>query len=232
MACCDEFLPGSESMACLSTNSSVPSLDQLDGQFAVQEMIQALVKSDAANVNAIVALPPNCEVALWVYEHLRAIIATLNMWTAELESECNQQTCPLMIATADWEFLCATHPGPPRKCCAIDYFAHTLNSFSSLLNDVNDFPNRSVATLSIPIRSRLSFDHSIKVPAKSAEHFPNVARRLYRLFAHAYCHHNATFQQLEVRGGSRRALKLMVSLCCSLKHISANDFCRSVLHTN
>lgn len=38
----------------------------------------------------------------------------------------------------------------------------------------------------------------ISMPEGSVKHFQNIARRLYRIFAHAYYHHRELFEEFEV----------------------------------
>jgi hypothetical protein len=37
------------------------------------------------------------------------------------------------------------------------------------------------------------------VPTNSAKHFQSIARRLYRIFAHAWFHHRSVFDDVEKR---------------------------------
>jgi len=66
-----------------------------------------------------------------------------------------------------------------EQCCAIDYIMHTLDSATALLNSPRVFPSR------------------ISIPQTSHRHFSSLARRLSRIFAHAYYHHREAFEQSE-----------------------------------
>lgn len=66
-----------------------------------------------------------------------------------------------------------------QQCCAIDYILHTLDSATALLNSPRAFPSR------------------LQIPATSHRHFSSLARRLGRIFAHAYFHHREAFEQAE-----------------------------------
>lgn len=67
------------------------------------------------------------------------------------------------------------------QCCAIDWMVHTMTGFNALLNNADDFPNRYT------------------ISPKSARHFGEMSRRLYRVFAHAFYHHRDAFSAIEVR---------------------------------
>jgi len=66
-----------------------------------------------------------------------------------------------------------------EQCCAIDYILHTVDSATALLNSPRAFPSR------------------INIPSPSHRHFGSLARRLGRIFAHAYFHHREVFEQAE-----------------------------------
>ena len=130
---------------------------------------------------------------VWQMESLRSIIKCLNLLISFIGPSCTELTCPLMCATPDWEFLCAAHSNKPRKCCAIDYMIHTITNASMTLNDSELFPSRS------------------SVPAKSISHFSSISRRLYRLFAHAYYHHQEIFVKWELSTGTTKKFLQLVS---------------------
>jgi hypothetical protein len=49
------------------------------------------------------------------------------------------------------------------------------------------------------LNSNKFFPSRVSVPASSIKQFPSIARRLYRIFAHAWYHHRETFDELEAR---------------------------------
>ncbi len=82
-----------------------------------------------------------------------------------------------MKATDEWLYLCAAHK-TPKECCAIDYIIHTLDGTAALLNSDKYFPSR------------------VSIPESSLKYFQSIARRLYRVFSHAYFHHKDLFDQV------------------------------------
>jgi len=170
-------LAGTPATKCFAWPSDT-KFQEMDGQFATQEYIQQLIRTDPSDIATICTLPTGQDKSVWVMEHLRIVLSSLNMLVVALSDECTAESCPLMVATKDWEFLCAAHPKTPRKCSAIDYTMHTLSGFNALLNS-DEFPSR------------------VRVSAKATKYFASIARRLYRLFAHPYYHHRAIFDQFE-----------------------------------
>ncbi|KAH9926691.1 Mob1/phocein [Fomitopsis serialis] len=185
----------------------IPPISALDSAFQLQEYISLLIRKDVHDVDSIVSIPgkgkqregsdsegakgddaENAESkevtvdeACWIYEQLRRLAQDLSHpLITMLQQECTRQTCPEMKA-GEWLYLCVAHgtEGAMEQCCAIDYILHTLDSATSLLNSPRNFPSR------------------LSIPAPSHRHFSSLARRLGRIFAHAYFHHRAAFAQAE-----------------------------------
>ena len=94
-------------------------------------------------------------------------------------------SCPLTL----------TPPRPAPQCSAIDYTLHTLHGAASLLNSNKYFPSRiTIKETSIP---RLS----------------SVARRIYRIFSHAYFHHRALYDQFEVSWSENDMVEAHYTCC-------------------
>ncbi|KAG8701499.1 hypothetical protein FRC09_005330 [Ceratobasidium sp. 395] len=86
------------------------------------------------------------------------------------------------MKAGEWLYLCVAHGnnvGGHVQCCAIDYIVHTLDSATALLNSTRVFPSR------------------LSVPPSSYRHFSSLARRLSRIFAHAFYHHRELFSHAE-----------------------------------
>ncbi|KAH8097067.1 Mob1/phocein [Cristinia sonorae] len=187
---------------------TLPSLASLDSAFQLQEYISLLIRLDVHDVETIVSLPgkpsgdrqnseedkenlrdadkdARNEVVVdeqcWIYEQLRRLAQDLSHpLITMLQQECTRATCSEMKA-AEWLYLCVAHgnDGAMEQCCAIDYILHTLDSATALLNSPRAFPSR------------------LTIPEASRRHFPSLARRLGRIFAHAYFHHREAFEQAE-----------------------------------
>ncbi|KAF9652725.1 Mob1/phocein [Thelephora ganbajun] len=190
---------------------SLPSLSSLDSAFQLQEYISLLIRLDVHDVQRIISLPGKptntqdtgtpleelkneekdsdkdgkCDVTVdepcWIYEQLRRLAQDLSHpLITTLQEECTRQTCPEMKA-GEWLYLCVAHgnEGAMEQCCAIDYIIHTVDSATALLNSPRAFPSR------------------LSIPASSYRHFSSLARRLGRIFAHAYFHHREAFEQAE-----------------------------------
>lgn len=203
---------------------TLPSLSSLDSAFQLQEYISLLIRLDVHDVNSIVSLPGKAafkdaeekssdlsdqaerkpddperksditvDRGCWIYEQLRRLAQDLSHpLITMLQQECTRNTCPEMKA-GEWLYLCVAHgnDGAMEQCCAIDYILHTLDSATALLNSPRAFPSR------------------LSIPPTSYRHFSSLARRLGRIFAHAYFHHREAFEQAEAESSLyARFLKL------------------------
>ena len=148
----------------------------MNGPFAVQEYLQELIRNEPANVMKICELPAEVDESVWQYEHIRQFILELNLLVVQLLGTCTSKTCPKMTGNKDYIFICAAHKGT-SNCSAIDYMIHTLDNATAIAHS-NNF-NR------------------VAIPADSKKHLLSIVRRLYRLFAHTYFHHNDIFVEFE-----------------------------------
>ena len=163
-----------------TTLAGKPTLKTVATSLSVQQYIQQLIRNDYKDVEKILDPPPGQDEASWKYEHLRLFCNELNLLAVALIEECDQLVCKQMTATEQWIFLCAAHR-QPKECSALDYTLHTLHGASSLLNSNKHFPSR------------------VSIKDNSAQKLSSVARRIYRIFSHAYFHHRQLFDDFESR---------------------------------
>ncbi|KAL5460421.1 hypothetical protein EMCRGX_G033867 [Ephydatia muelleri] len=150
----------------------------MESIMAGQQYIQQLIRKDPKNVDAILEMPPGQDEASWKYEHLRQFCNELNTIAVRFQLECDPKVCTQMTATEQWIFLCAAHRNP-KECSALDYTLHTLHVAASLLNSNKHFPSR------------------VSIKETSAQRLSSVARRIYRIFSHAYYHHRTMYDEFE-----------------------------------
>lgn len=71
----------------------------------------------------------------------------------------------------------------------------------------------------------LTLYHRISVPEPSLKHFQSIARRLYRIFAHAYFHHREIYESFEVSIQCDMVLSYFTNYIIRTKLIYMRDFC-------
>lgn len=140
----------------------------------------------------LIATPPEgVDRPLWLYEICRLLVIEVNALVIAFFSEtppCSAATCPEMRAS-EWQYLCAVHD-PPKSCCAIDYCCHTLDWASNVLTSQKNFPSR--LTLG---------SENTGGSQQGMRHLTNIFRRVYRIFAHAWFQHRASFWEVEGKKG-------------------------------
>eukprot|EP00916_Digyalum_oweni_P014725 GHVL01024118.1.p1 GENE.GHVL01024118.1~~GHVL01024118.1.p1 ORF type:complete len:376 (+),score=45.32 GHVL01024118.1:55-1182(+) len=163
---------------CIAHHVSRDYLTSPESPFEVVEHIQKLTKRGTEHVRDIFELPKDVDTLVWEYEHLRQFVIEFNQLILFLQNSCTVDTCPKMTASHEWQFLCATHCRP-QDCAAMDYMIHSLEGSTALLSSMRSFPKRG------------------RVSKSTVKHLQNSTRRLYRIFAHVYFHHEDKFTDFE-----------------------------------
>lgn len=140
----------------------------------------------------VIATPPEgVDRSMWLYELCRLLVIEANSLIVAFFNEdppCSSATCHEMRAS-EWQYLCAVHD-PPKSCCAIDYCCHTLDWAANVLTSQTSFPSR--LTLG---------SGATGGPQQGLRQLTNIFRRVYRIFAHAWFQHRASFWDVEGKKG-------------------------------
>ena len=94
------------------------------------------------------------------------------------------------------------------KCCAIDYIVHTLDTSVNQLLSFKHFPSRCIIlyfwrafvalfSLHLTITKQYQINRA-SVPDNTLKLLKNIIRRLTRIFANTWHHHNQLFVEMEV----------------------------------
>jgi hypothetical protein len=110
-----------------------------------------------------------------LYVIKKILISMDKLIISQLSEVCTPTTCPKMIASDEWHFLCAPHSDKPRDCCAIDYMKHTVDSCTS--------------TLMVAVSGSSS-------SSSMSKQFNSIMRRIFRIFGHLYFHHPKFFKSV------------------------------------
>merc|ERR1711879_421277 len=140
--------------------------------------IQRNLRLDPFDIEGSIKKPESLKPTVWIMEHMRQFVIDINLLCGALSQHCTKKTCPEMMATEKFTYVCAAHK-PNKDCRAIDYISHAIDAFTATLHNDKYFPSR------------------IEVPKESIMPLKSHARRLYRIFAHAYFHHEKVFREVE-----------------------------------
>ncbi|KZO91522.1 Mob1/phocein, partial [Calocera viscosa TUFC12733] len=180
--------PGTPLAHAFPAPSTPPSLASIDSAFELQEYLALLLRYDTHAVEELTKLPTGgdgeeVEKWAWVYEQIRRLVEDMNYpLITRLQEDCTRAGCPEMRAN-EWTYLCSAHGSSQStmgQCCAIDYILHTMDHITATLNSPKNFPSR------------------LSIPQTSQRHLSAIARRLARVFGHAYFHHREVFEESEV----------------------------------
>ncbi|KAJ2776800.1 hypothetical protein H4R18_005482 [Coemansia javaensis] len=160
-------LPGTREEDCFGW--AYGSVDEVGTERAGQEYLQGLLRQGRFDLERLLEEPAGVERGEWAHEHMRQVCIEMGLYVAQAHRECTEGGCPVMRA-GEATYYCASHERP-QQCSALGYSVHTLDSAVHTLG---------AATAAVPRRQLQS-----------------MARRLYRIFAHAYFHHREFFERQE-----------------------------------
>jgi hypothetical protein len=118
-------------------------------------------------------------IKIYYYEWTRTFNFIFLQITKQLSEECNKSTYPEMTAGKDWEFLCVQHGKDMKKCCAIDYVSHNIETSMKILLNPSFYPDR------------------FEIDDRPAKALPKMIKYFYRTLAHIFFYHNNLFNILE-----------------------------------
>jgi len=123
----------------------------------------------------VVKLPEGEDRDEWLAVNVVDFYNQVNLLYGAITEFCSPQTCPEMKATDEFEYLWHHPPAFPKptRLPAPTYISHLLTWTSDLLADPNLFPTHP----GVPFPA--NFDPTVR----------QIFKRLYRIYAHIYCHH-------------------------------------------
>ena len=159
------------------------NMDVRQVQYCVKEYLDSLQPSQVEKYFDTQQLSHPLIGKIFRYENLSLILTEMSHLLAHLAPECTKQSCPTMLATVEWKFLCTVHGQEPQDCCAASYSSHFLDS-------------------GLPTFLKLCQQDFTKADQKQAvnealKNYQFVERRSYRILAHGYFHHKQAFTQFE-----------------------------------
>lgn len=155
-------------------------------QMGIRDYLDSIVKACPDQLDLFFelrTLGTAINVKILRYENMRLILQEMSHLLFYLADSCDSKTCPTMLATAEWKFLCTVHSSDPQDCCAISYCSHLLDSGepSFVKNCSADFLSPGNKQMVQEAQKTYSF----------------LERRSYRILAHAYFHHKDVFVDFE-----------------------------------
>ena len=132
---------------------------------------------------------------------MRGFLVEVGAFVVFLSQWCSAQHCGKMQATSKFRYRCSAHR-KPKDCNAIQYMVHTLDLFTERLSG-----RECTAQYASPSASPGKGKGRDKAKKKVQPHnekkvrkdIGDLCRRVYRIFAHAFFHHQRRFDEYEAR---------------------------------
>ena len=140
----------------------------------IKEIVETTLGSEGV-LNQAVKLPRGENENEWLAVHVVDFYNQINMLYGTITEFCSPTSCPRIIATNEYEYLWAFEKGkPPVSVSAPTYVECLMRWCQDQFDDEQIFPSKKDGVF--PER----FAERIVVP---------ILRRLFRVYAHIYCHH-------------------------------------------
>ncbi|KAF7511910.1 Maintenance of ploidy protein mob1 [Endocarpon pusillum] len=129
----------------------------------------------SGSLRKAVKLPEGEDLNEWLAVNVVDFYNQINLLYGSITEFCSPQSCPEMKATDEFEYLWqdAENFKRPTKMPAPEYIEHLMSWVQGNIDNEQTFPSR----IGVPFPK--SFSQTIR----------QIFKRLYRVYAHIYCHH-------------------------------------------
>ncbi|KAL8696251.1 MAG: hypothetical protein Q9224_002891 [Gallowayella concinna] len=164
----------------------------------------------SGSLRKAVKLPDGEDLSEWLAVNVVDFYNQINLLYGSITEFCSPQSCPEMKATDEFEYLWQDSENykRPTKMPAPEYIEHLMAWVQGNIDDESMFPSR------------------IGVPFP--KNFPILIRqlfkRLYRVYAHIYCHHYPVIIQLGLEPHLNTSFKHYVLFVNEHSLASGKDF--------
>lgn len=140
----------------------------------IKQIVEVTLGSEGV-LNQAVKLPKGENENEWLAVHVVDFYNQINMLYGTITEFCSPNICPRMIATNEYEYLWSFERGTaPISVSAPKYVECLMRWCQDQFDDENIFPSRKDGVF--PEK----FPERVVIP---------MLRRLFRVYAHIYCHH-------------------------------------------
>lgn len=195
----------------------------VDGQpVSSHRDIRSYAEQTLGSENALiqaVKLPQDEDLNEWLAVHVVDFYNQINMLYGAITEFCSPVTCPRMIATEEYEYLWqesntsssasgSSLPKRPVSLPACEYIENLMNWIQNFFDNDNIFPSKIGAPFP------LQFQALVKT----------IFKRLFRIYAHIYCHHFHEITELGLQSHLNTSLKHYILFSNEFNLISRKDY--------
>ncbi|TVY93018.1 putative maintenance of ploidy protein [Lachnellula willkommii] len=162
------------------------------------------------SLKKIVKLPEGEDENEWLAVNMVDFYNHINLLYGSITEFCSPQSCPEMKATDEFEYLWQDSENykRPTKMPAPTYIEHLMGWVQSNIDNEAVFPSR----IGVPFPK--SFPSMIR----------QVFKRMYRVYAHIYCHHYPVIRELGLEAHLNTSFKHYVLFIDEHGLASGKDF--------
>ncbi|KAI9885093.1 MAG: ATP synthase F0 subcomplex subunit OSCP atp5 [Watsoniomyces obsoletus] len=178
----DEYLPEHDSSRNARSRGAFRPRNANKGTSSYQLRQFAEATLGSGSLRKAVKLPEGEDLNEWLAVNVVDFYNQINLLYGSITEFCSPQSCPEMKATDEFEYLWQDSENfkRPTKMPAPEYIEHLMAWVQGNIDNEQTFP------------SRIGVPFSKTFPALIRQMF----KRLYRVYAHIYCHHYPVVVQL------------------------------------
>lgn len=174
----------------------------------IRKFAEATLGSGSALAQAV-KLPEGEDLNEWLAVHVVDFYNQINMLYGSITEFCSPKTCPKMMATVEYEYLWQDpNLRRPISVSAPTYVENLMNWIQDFFDDETVFP----AKLNCPF------------PSKFVPLVKTIMKRLFRIYAHIYCHHFEEITELGLQTHLNTSLKHFVLFSKEFNLVNDKDF--------
>ncbi|KAJ5780153.1 hypothetical protein N7457_005313 [Penicillium paradoxum] len=184
----------------------------------------------SGSLRKAVRLPEGEDLNEWLAVNIVDFYNQINLLYGSITEFCSPQTCPEMKATDEFEYLWQDSENykRPTKMSAPEYIEHLMSWVQGNVDNEQMFPSRigmipSPSHGLVPLLTYL-FVKGVPFPKTFPSLLRQIFKRLYRVYAHIYCHHYPVVVHLGLEPHLNTSFKHYVLFIDEHKLASGKDF--------
>ncbi|KAL3439375.1 Mob1/phocein [Aspergillus tetrazonus] len=164
----------------------------------------------SGSLRKAVKLPEGEDLNEWLAVNVVDFYNQINLLYGAITEFCSPQTCPEMKATDEFEYLWQDSENykRPTKMSAPEYIEHLMSWVQGNIDNEQMFPSR----LGVPF------------PKAFSSLVRQIFKRMYRVYAHIYCHHYPVIVHLGLEPHLNTSFKHYVLFIDEHRLASGKDF--------
>lgn len=191
-------------------SAGAPNERRVSSHKEIREYAEQTLGSGSALAQAV-KLPTGEDTNEWFAVNVVNFYNQINMLYGTITEFCSPKSCPRMIATQEYEYLWQdpmNRRKPPVSMSAPGYVEALMTWIQGFLDDESVFPTK----MGVPF------------PRQFPALVKTIMKRLFRVYAHMYCHHFDEINELGIQTHLNTSLKHFVLFCREFNLLQPKDY--------